>query len=219
MASEDGGSMERGLTELVKALLVNQERREEEQRRREEARIEEQRKREEAMERRMQEFQNEVLRSMVERAHGRDEGLSRRAPDSLKLAKLTESDDIEAYLTTFERLMLAYEIDTSRWAFLLAPQLTGKAQQAYAAMSQSNSSKYEEMKTAILCRYDINEETYRQRFRSAKQRGGETPVELATRLRDLADKWLKGCDSKDKVVDVIVKEQFLIPYQRMSGCG
>ena len=44
MASEDGGSMERGLTELVKALLVNQERREEEQRRREEARIEEQRR-------------------------------------------------------------------------------------------------------------------------------------------------------------------------------
>ena len=50
---------------------------------------------------------------------------------------------------------------------------------------------------------------YRQRFRSAKQRGGKIPIELATRLQDLADKWLKECDSKEKVVDVIIKEQFL----------
>ena len=156
MASEEVGSTERGLTEMVKALLANQERREDEQRRREEAMaeeqrrreaamIEEQRRREEAMEQRMREFQaqNEMLRNLVEKFHGRDEGLSRRGPNSLKLAKLAESDDIEAYLTTFERLMAAYEIDASRWAFLLAPQLTGKAQQAYAAMSQSDSSKYE----------------------------------------------------------------------------
>ena len=127
MASEDVESTDRSLTEMVKALLASQERREEEQRRREEtmieeqrrreeAMIEEQRRREEAMEQRMREFQaqNEMLRSLVEKAHGRDEGPLRRGPESLKLAKLTESDDIEAFLTTFERLMMAYEIDASR---------------------------------------------------------------------------------------------------------
>ena len=72
--------------------------------------IEEQRRREEAMEQRMREFQaqNEILRNLVEKVHGRDEGLSRRGPDSLKLAKLAESDDIEAFLMTFDRLMAAY---------------------------------------------------------------------------------------------------------------
>ena len=218
MTSEDVGSTERGLTEMVKALLASQERREEERCRREEAMLEAQQRREEVMageqrkrEERMREFQaqNEMLRNLMEKVHGKDEGPYRRGPDSLKLAKLAESDDIEVYLTTFERLMAAYEIDASRWAFLLAPQLTGKAQQAYAAMSESDSSKYEEVKTAILRRYDINEETYRQRFRSAKQKGGETPIELTTRLQDLADKWLKECDSKEKVVDVIIREQFL----------
>ena len=29
------------------------------------------------------------------------------------MANLTENDDIEAYLTTFERLMLAYEVKIS----------------------------------------------------------------------------------------------------------
>ncbi len=49
-----------------------------------------------------------------------------------KLTKFCEaSDDVEAYLTTFERLMGAHEVDTTRWAYLLAPQLTGKLLQPY----------------------------------------------------------------------------------------
>jgi len=78
----------------------------------------------------------------------------------------TEDDNIEAYLTTFERLMAAYEVKRERWAFKLAPQLVGKAQQAYAAMSADDAADYDKLKKAILRRYDINEESYRQRFRS-----------------------------------------------------
>ena len=33
-----------------------------------------------------------------------------KSENDIKLQKLTESDDIEAFLTTFERMMLAYEI-------------------------------------------------------------------------------------------------------------
>ena len=43
-----------------------------------------------------------------------------------------EYEDIEAYLTTFERMM---QVEEARWVFQLAPQLAGKAQQAYDALS------------------------------------------------------------------------------------
>ena len=129
--------------------------------------------------------------------------------ETVKLSKLTESEDIEAYLTTFERMMVAYEVERNRWAFLLAPRLTGRAQQAYAAMRTEDAGKYDELKTVILRRYDINEETYRQRFRSAKLEKGETPRELATRLDDLASKWLRECGTVQEVRDVVVKEQLL----------
>lgn len=89
-----------------------------------------------------------------------------------------EQDDIEAYLLTFEWMMQAYEMDGPRWTYTLAPQLTGKAQEAYAALSID----YNTLKTAILRRFNINEETYRRQFRSA------TPRELITRLRDLVKK-------------------------------
>ena len=37
----------------------------------------------------------------------------------VKVAKLTENDDIEVYLTNFERLMVAYEVKKDKWAFKL----------------------------------------------------------------------------------------------------
>ena len=86
--------------------------------------------------------------------------------DRLKLSKLTESEDIEAFLTTFERMMRVYGVKEDRWAFKLAPQLTGRAQQAYAALNVDDAGQYKQVKAAILRRYDINEETYRQRSRT-----------------------------------------------------
>ena len=71
--------------------------------------------------------------------------------------------------------MLAQEIPEERWPFMLAPQLTGKAQQAYAAMDTTQAADYCAMKDAILLRYDINGEAYRQRFRQAKQQQVVTP--------------------------------------------
>ena len=57
---------------------------------------------------------------------------------AVKVAKLTEDDDIEGYLMTFERQMAAYEIDKKRWAYLLAPKLSAKAQQAYMAIDNED---------------------------------------------------------------------------------
>ena len=71
---------------------------------------------------------------------------------------------------------------------------------------------YDHLKAAILRRYSINEDTYRQRFRTAKLKAGETPRELAIRLRDLADRWTKAStDSTDAtdILDIFVKEQLI----------
>ena len=106
-------------------------------------------------------------------------------------------------------MMAAYGVDRSQWVYRLAPHLTGKAQQAYAAMSTEDASTYEEVKAAVLRRYDISTETYRQRFREARFQEGETHRELATRLLDLASKWTKECTTVQEVVEVIVKEQLL----------
>ena len=104
------------VSDMMKLLLEDRKKREEEI-------AEERRRREEEMaaERRQQQEQIERLVRLVEESHTREGG--RTSGEKLKLSKLTERDDIEAYLTTFERIMVVRGIDRSGWAYKLAPNL------------------------------------------------------------------------------------------------
>ena len=126
----------------------------------------------------------------------------------VKLIPLSAKDDIEAYLVTFERIMVAHEIRKDQWPYQLAPQLTGKAQLAFAVMSSTEAKDYDAIKAAVLARYDVNEETYRRRFRSATKQRDETYRELSIRLLDLQNKWLRNCTSVKKRAELICLEQF-----------
>ena len=220
-------SRQRELTQVLQALLEDRQlrdkemteerkRREEELKRKEQELMEEQSRREEELQqerlRRDEEAakREEEVRQQMELLRGLVEGVQRQrvvnAPRQendrdVKATKLTEEDDIEAYLTTFERLMQAYEIWRERWVYKLAPQLSGRAQRAYAAMNPEEAQDYDRLKEAVLRRYDINEESYRQRFRSATRKQGETNRELAVRLQDLTDKWMQGCNNMEEIKD------------------
>eukprot|EP00795_Rhopilema_esculentum_P007399 gene7399-13153_t len=65
------------------------------------------------------------------------------------LKKLCEDDDIEHFLTTFERVAETYGWKAEVWSVKLAPLLSGKAQAAYANMDPEKSRIYEEVKKAI----------------------------------------------------------------------
>ena len=69
--------------------------------------------------------------------------------DKVVLPRFAEGEDIEVFLTTFERLMAIYHIEEGRWLAKLAPQLSGRAQQAYAAMSSDDALVYTEVKQQI----------------------------------------------------------------------
>ena len=213
------------MQELFRNLLDERKRREEEEaRRREQERLEreeerraekerERQRREEDLRIRDQELraQMELFAKMVEskRAESSSGASSRAADGELRVVKLTDRDDIEAYLTTFERLMSAYNIPKDRWIFKLAPQLSGKAQQAYAALTTEDALEYDGVKAAILRRYDITEETYRQRFREITKNVVESHRDVSIRLGDLANKWLKGLTTVEQVKEAIVLEQLL----------
>ena len=176
-----------GVAAVMQIFLEERRQREKEQleerQRREEERAEERRKwelevrmRDEEMARR-EEYnrkQMEILQSLVQGVQLQGEAAKKKAESEkdVKVPKLTEEDDIVAYLTTFERLIRAYEVKPERWVFKLASNLVGKAQQAYAGLSTEDASSYEKLKKAILLRYDITEESYRQRFRSMKKKSG-----------------------------------------------
>ena len=68
-----------------------------------------------------EEHMAEILKELLDPGTSVDSGKGR-----LQLNILIEGDDIEAYLTTFERLVLGYSVEKKRWSYRLAPNLTGK---------------------------------------------------------------------------------------------
>ena len=63
-------------------------------------------------------------------------------------------------------------------------------------------------KEAIFKHYNINEETYCQRFWLAKVKERELPTKIVTRIIVMAAKWLEH-DTRAKMIDVVVMEQFI----------
>lgn len=127
-----------------------------------------------------------------------------------KLQKLTNEDDIEHFLITFERIAMACRWQRHDWVFHLVPLLTGKARGAYVHMDVDDFLDYDKVKAAILYKYDINPETYRQRFRSLDVNPAESSKELYARLKELYVKWVHPEDKTvQDIGEIIILEQYL----------
>ena len=165
---------------------------------------------EQETERRLREMQQHVdslLRVVEKTTSGPGLGAGGSHESEAKVSKLTEADDIEAYLTTFERLMGAFSVLKERWVFKLTPQLTSKAQQAYAALYLAKTTDYDQVKSAILKHYNVTEETYRTRLHAVTRGKQES---YATQVMDLTQKWTRWCAADaDAVQEVIAVEQLL----------
>ena len=63
-----------------------------------------------------------------------------------KTHEAEEHDDVEAYLRKFERMMAVFEVEHGQWSYMLAPQLMGKAQKAFAALEDGAAGDYDALR-------------------------------------------------------------------------
>ncbi|CAC5404352.1 Transposon Ty3-I Gag-Pol polyprotein,Transposon Ty3-G Gag-Pol polyprotein [Mytilus coruscus] len=100
-----------------------------------------------------------------------------------KLPKFKEGDDPDVLLRSFEKL------------------------------SEEDSRDYDKIKTAILSRYELTAEAYREKFRSAGQFSDESFKEFAVRMVGFLRHWIEreaiGTDF-DKFVDLVTREQLMV---------
>lgn len=108
-----------------------------------------------------------------------------------KIPKYQEGEDIEAYLRTFERLAHANDWPQNTWAPRLAALLTGKAREAYALMPLDEIDSYDQVKIAVLKKYQLGSEAYREKFRTSYKQPDERFQEWGTRVGQYFDRWLE----------------------------
>ena len=100
------------------------------------------------------------------------------------LQKLAATYNVEHFLATFERIATQQKWPKEVWATQVAGILSSKVMAAYAALTPEDAIQYEKVKEAILRRYEINEETYQQRFRQDRKKCEESYREYADQLGD-----------------------------------
>ncbi|XP_069511080.1 uncharacterized protein [Ambystoma mexicanum] len=126
------------------------------------------------------------------------------------LQKYQTGDDPSFFFVNFERIARAAQWPQERWAFFLAPLLTGVMQGAYQAANPTGDTPYVELKKTILERLGMDEESYRIKYRETRLKPGESPRQLFYRIQDLAEKWLQPSTSTiGQIKDKIILEQFV----------
>ena len=94
----------------------------------------------------------------------------------------------------------------------LSALLKGRALDVYSMMPTEYANDYDQLKDALLKRYQLSADGFKRRFRSAKPESGETPIQFLTRLDNYLLRWIelaKADKSFDGLKTLIVQEQYL----------
>ena len=113
-------------------------------------------------------------------------GNPERVSSSVKTPKLQQfnedKDDIDAYIERFERYARMQKWKEDAWATNLSLLLGGKALDVYNRLSNEEAGDYKKLKVALLRRYNMTEQGFRERFYTSKAEVGESPQQFAARL-------------------------------------
>ncbi|KYO48505.1 hypothetical protein Y1Q_0022689 [Alligator mississippiensis] len=124
---------------------------------------------------------------------------------------LVPEDNIEACLTSFERVAEACRWPKGKWVTQLTPSLNGEAQQAVSSLDATDMGDYKKVKAAILQERGISTNMQRLRFRRFRYQEAEGPREAYCRLWELSHQWLKPeVRTKEQIMELLILEQFLI---------
>jgi len=119
---------------------------------------------------------------------------------------------IWVHIHRFERYAELQKWKKADWAIYLSALLKGKALDVYARLAPEHAGDYDVLKEALLKRYALTEEDYKQKFYDSKPEKGESPQQFIVRLNSYFLRWLelaKVNQTFHEVRELMVKERYL----------
>lgn len=121
-------------------------------------------------------------------------------------------DDLDAYLVRFEKVAEGQKWARDQWASALSICLTGEALAVYGRMAPADCVDYDKVKHALLHRFRMTEDGFREKFRDSLPKDGETVSQYVARLENYWERWIELSKTKreyDDVKKLLLKEQLL----------
>lgn len=122
-----------------------------------------------------------------------------------------EGEDFASYLIRFERVASLLDINEESYDVRLGSLLTGKAVEIYTSLSPEITADYKQLKRALLNGFNKTPNGYRQDFRAAKIKVGETYHQFSITLGRFFDQWLDSSGlekSYESLRNFMILDQF-----------
>ncbi|KAL2091618.1 hypothetical protein ACEWY4_013881 [Coilia grayii] len=138
-------------------------------------------------------------------------GSERSLSSMIKFLPRFNDRDPDIFFSLFESVADERGWSSSDRTLLLQTVFTGRAQDAFIALSVADRKDYVCVKEAVLRAYEQVPEFYRQRFRSWKKTERQTYSEVARDIVSFFDRWCSSVNVKSfqQLCDLIVLEQFI----------
>ena len=143
-------------------------------------------------------------------------GESFRYKQALDQIPPLEGDDLDSFLTTFERIVTIHRYPRDMWASLLISKLRGKVLASINLLPTSDVTVYETLRDKLKVMFKLQPEAYASKFKEAIPTAKQSYVEFAAYLRLQFDRWLfsKKVDNFDKLKELILLDKFqnVLPF-------
>ena len=130
-----------------------------------------------------------------------------------KLPYFDENTDcMDSYLHRFEQFATTQGWQDQNLAIYLSALLRGKALEVYSRMPLDQSRDYATLKRALLRRYQLTEEGFKTKFRTAKPDNNESPAQFIVRIENYLQRWIDlsaAPQTFEGLKSLIVKEQYI----------
>lgn len=136
-----------------------------------------------------------------------------RVREAPQMARMTENDDAELYLSEFEQRMADLHIPQERWMLNLRPLLAKWVKEIVEAMPQDHRNDYEVVKRSIMESYSIQKGTIGHRLLTLPRNAGATFSQWFVTGKRMWRRWTEGCDN-EKTGDQLLME---LMYHRMPA--
>ena len=98
------------------------------------------------------------------------------------LPTYTEGEDIDLYLSRFERLAELLKIPKSEWPVRVGGLLSGKAVSIYTSLTVEIAKDYDRLKAALLNAFKKTYNTYRSEFKTSRVQPDQTFLQFSNKF-------------------------------------
>ncbi|XP_021366507.1 RNA-binding protein 25-like [Mizuhopecten yessoensis] len=119
-----------------------------------------------------------------------------------------DKDNIDSYIRRFEQYASAQKWERSSWGTNLGALLKGRALDVYTRLPVEQAFDFDTLKKALLKRFELTEEGYRNKLYLCRPESGETCSQYGVRLESYMERWREMANTAktyEALKDLIVR--------------